>query len=302
MFERLKKPLDIFVNICYNVLYEIEEVDKVELNLTSYHEYLKDKLRGRIEKLDRKELWILTDGVDSQCKSYMRSKVNVGAELGIETKVITINSEMEFDEVIYDAILTKTPIILQLPINKKYEEKYNKIKNLVKPIDVDGFFRFQEVSEGDYSIAPATPKGILNYIKDEKGLNVDLRGKTVTIVGRGNLVGKPLAMMLINEGATVISLNSKTDKDFRTDALVHSDIVVLATGIKGSVKTSELPNTVKVINVGTCFDENNRLTTELDIDSHMKCDSIDYTPRIKGVGILTVLTLFENVVNFYENL
>lgn len=273
----------------------------MELNLTNYQNYLKESLRERVNKLERKELLILTDGVDKQCETYMKSKVNIGKELGITTTIVKIESMWHLDEVLYDALQTKTPVIMQLPIDKKYEEKYNKVKHLIKKVDVDGFFRFQELSEGDYTIAPATPKGILNYLKDPMGLNLNLRGKNVVIVGRGNLVGKPLAIMMMNEGATTTILTSKTNKGAKKIALTTADIVVLATGVKGSVSTSELSmKDTYVINVGTCFDENNKLTTELGIDS--STETVHYTPRIKGVGILTVLTLFENVVNFYENI
>lgn len=122
----------------------------------------------------------------------------------------------------------------------------------------------------------------------------------MVILGRGELVGKPLATLMINKGASVIVLNSKSNKQVREQILKLADVVICATGIKGSAKVSELAldKEVLVYNVGTCF-ENGKLTTELEIDEDRV--NVKYTDRIKAVGVCTVLELMDNVVNHYEN-
>lgn len=269
----------------------------MELNLQDYQNYLVEELKERVRGLRDRELWILTDGVDSQCKTYMKSKLNWGKELGMKPKVIEIKNLEDLELTMTAVDVYGIPTIMQLPIKKEFEDCYNSWK---PDTDVDGFYSYQNIAEGEYDIVPATPKGCLRYMIDSEGLNLNLRNKSVVIVGRGKLVGYPLAMMCMNEGATVSVINTKTESSLRKSLLLKADVVILATGHKGSVKDYELSShkEVYVLNVGTCFDENGKLTTELKITGDY--ENIHYTPRIKGIGVLTVLSLYDNVINFYE--
>lgn len=273
--------------------------------MTKLHDNKKISMKIRVDKLKEEGieplLWILTDGLDKQCAVYMKSKLNMGNnELNIKTEVITILSEEHLINVLEEADEKNIAIIMQLPINKLYKDIYETYRI---NSDIDGFFSFQELSEGIYDIIPATPKGIYEFLTESKengGLSLNLRNKFITIVGRGKLVGYPLSMMFLNEGATISIINTKTNIDNRKYMLENSDIVILCTGINGSVSDYELSKDkeVYVINVGTCFDENNKLTTELKITENY--DNIFYTDRIKAVGVSTVLSLFDNLLNFYE--
>lgn len=258
-----------------------------------YVEVLKAKLEPNLELGVIPSLWILTDGEHPECDSYMRSKLKWATEVGIEVIVKVVKTVEALANILDEADWESIPVILQLPCKEEFVSYYNTRKPAT---DVDGFFTFQEVAEGDYSIVPATPKGVMRFLKHGLGLGLTLRGKSVVVVGRGMLVGYPLTMMLMNEGATVTTINTKTDTELRKAVLKHADVVILATGFKGSVKSDELKEGAYAINVGTVFDENKKLTTELEVCS----DNVTYTDRIGAIGVSTVLSLLDNVLNFYE--
>ena len=263
------------------------------LNMKDYQEYKKQHLKEQVEKLKNigvvPTLKIITDGEDKRTETYMKSKLKLAEELGIVAEKTVVNSVEELDK----AILDNSRCICQLPIKKELENHY--MANVNRPIDVDGFADYDNVFNDNYSLIPATPKGIMEHIQF---LDYNLRGKNVVILGRGNLVGKPLSILMMNKGATVSVLNSKTDEQIKKALLSTADVVVCATGTIGSVKTSELNNDKQVLvyNVGTCF-KDGKLTTELEVD--VDKENVHYTDRIGAVGVCTVLGLMDNVINSY---
>ncbi|MGL4425586.1 MAG: hypothetical protein ACRCZ0_06750 [Cetobacterium sp.] len=274
------------------------------INMEHYKEKEIKDLLGDSNRLKEKgfnpKLVIITDGVDDRCKTYMKSKLNHGVLVGIEVEVKTISTVSELDELLKDCFDNNTPTIMQLPIKKELELYYND-SSIAHKIDVDGFFSFTDLVNKEWDNAPCTPKGVMNYILDSNGLDLDTRDKHMVVVGRGMLTGAPLSIMSNQVFGTTTVLTSKTTRMVKRNALATADVIVLATGVKGSVKMSEIPKdrNVFVINVGTMFDENGKLTTELDVD----CDreNVFYTDRIKAVGVLTVLSLMENVINYYKS-
>lgn len=266
--------------------------------MKSYHEKYVEALKKKLDKVLEggisPELWILTDGKHPECDSYMRSKLKWAETVGVKVHVKVLDNLEELKSTIDYAEWNKIPVILQLPCDQEYVDYYNHRKTSV---DVDGFFTFQDIVDKDYRVIPATPKGVLRFIKSEDGLNLNLRGKNVVIVGRGLLVGYPLTMLMLNEGATVATINTKTNIFTRKNLLKDADVVILATGVKGSVSDYELGNKeVYVINVGTVFEEG-KLTTELQVTEDR--DNITYTDRIGAIGVSTVLSLLDNVINYY---
>lgn len=267
------------------------------LSMKEFQEFKKKELRVKVEVLRGANitptLCIITDDKDKRTQSYMKSKLKIAEELGIYAKKCVIDNNLDEIRVLG---YMNVPTICQLPIDKKIEEYYN--QNLYLMNDVDGFKDGNKLLKDDYSNIPATPKGIMEFLEFIK---YNLRGKTVVIIGRGELVGKPLSILMMNKGATVITLNSKSSEFVRSMALASADIVVCASGVKGSVKSSELNDfkDVIVFNVGTCF-EGGKLTTELEIDEDKP--NIYYTDRIGAVGICTVLSLMDNVVNNYKSI
>ncbi|MGL5962681.1 MAG: hypothetical protein ACRCZ0_12135 [Cetobacterium sp.] len=244
------------------------------------------------------KLRILTDDKDAKCKAYMRSKLAKADILGIQAEVVTVNNIEILSKVLEDSVVKGIPTILQKPIDSSMEATYRDFLD-IKSIDVDGFFTQEDYFEGDFDIAPATPKGILNFIMDSNGLDLDCSEKSLVILGRGDLVGKPLSIMALPYFGSVTVLTSKSNKLVVRDSIKSADFVVLSTGVVGSVKASKLnrDKEVYVFNVGTIVDSEGRLAMELCQDYEL--DSIKVSPRIGGVGLLTVLALMDNVVNYY---
>ena len=262
------------------------------INIEKYVEEKLNKLRCNFEKIKNPKLYIFTDDLNGATASYKKSKINLGKKLGVEVIVKVISSVEELKQYLKLVENEKGGCILQLPFqNKNIVEYYMSYKS---SRDVDGFFTMQELFEHNYNIIPCTPKGMYEYLKD----NIQqLRGKYAVLVGKGNLTNKPFSIMMLNEGITTSIIDSKTPIEVKKDMLKKADIIVCSTGIKGSVKTSELNDLKDVIvfNCGIVFDSNHKLDTELEIDINKT--NIHYTPRIKGVGILTTYSLFNNLYN-----
>lgn len=245
-------------------------------------------MKYQVEKNnDKIGLYILTDNSSKQSTSYMKAKVKLGTEIGIPTEVIEVTNVKDLLVRLAMASAAGYKTILQKPCDHELEKAYDRFG---KATDVDGFYTWNETVKGIYANAPCTSTGILNFLKWELG---SLKGKTVVVVGRGDLSGKPMMLQMVNEGATTICLNSTTPEDVKRDVLLLADIVICATGAYGTVKASYLKTGTIVMDVGMCFDTG-KLSGEFveDVQGIAKASK---TPG--GTGKLTVLTLFENVIN-----
>lgn len=276
-------------------------VEPLKPNILDMKAYQKAKmlmLKREVERLKKAgiepELNILTDGESKAAETYMKSKIKQASAIGININKIVLKDEYEARSFVCDYSYSDTPTICQFPIKDSIKRIY--MNNVIDFLDADGFNAYDRLYDGDYSIAPATAKGIYEHLLFS---GKEIRGANVVILGRGELVGKPLSIMLINDGATVAVINSKTYNAFKRLVLKEGDVVVAATGVLGSVKTSELSDTkeVFVYNVGICFDENKKLTTECVCDEYK--ENVFMTDRIGAVGVCTCLNLFDNVLNFY---
>lgn len=276
-------------------------VEPLKPNILDMKAYQKAKilmLKREVERLKNAGiepvLNILTDGESKAAETYMKSKIKQASAIGIAIKQVVLKNDYEARNFVWDYSNSDTPTICQFPIKDSIKNIY--MNNVIDFLDADGFNSYRSLYNGDYSIAPATAKGIYEHLLFS---GKEIRGANVVILGRGELVGKPLSIMLINEGATVTVINSKTDDTFKRLVLKEADVAVAATGVLGSVKTSELSDTkeVFVYNVGICFDENKKLTTECVCDEYK--ENVFMTDRIGAVGVCTCLNLFDNVLNFY---
>ena len=257
---------------------------------------------------DNTLLIILTVGNDEASKVYVRNKLKACEKVGIASEHIILNDSMgyyEFSEYIENLISDKfynikSPycsggIILQLPAPKLYQEVFNQI---VPPIfDVDGFgeknqlYLLQGKEPENY---PATPKGIMTLLDDYK---INIEGKHVVIVGRSEIVGKPLALMMLNRNATVTICHSKTQH--LEDITKTADILVAAIGKPKFINASHIKDGVTIVDVGINRTENG-LCGDVDFDDVKdKCYAI--TPVPGGVGPMTVYSLIENVLTDERN-
>ena len=149
------------------------------------------------------------------------------------------------------------------------------------------------------AIIPCTPKGIMTILEHE---NIDLKGKNVVIVGRSNIVGKPLANLMINAGATVTVCNSKTDINTLRANIAISDIFISAIGKanhfnKNTFEFYRLDNTI-AIDVGINRDNEGKLCG--DISKELYDSFKDVTSVPGGVGVMTVLEVIKNSIECYE--
>lgn len=252
-------------------------------------------------------LIILTSGDDAASKVYVRNKVRRCEEIGIEVDV------KHFDYLTATDIVAATPwhhpMIIQMPITGDLtSDDLQRLLSATYARDVDGFVTAENmgrIATGRTSYHyPCTPKGILRLLTEYA---IPLEGKSVCIIGRSNIVGRPLSWMMEQAGATVTLCHSKTPEKTLYHAVAAADIVVSATGVRNVISRdamlqyTDFDVSKKVfVDVGMNRDENGKLCG--DIDPLMLEASAAYTPVPGGVGPMTVAMLMENVVEYYERL
>ena len=233
----------------------------------------------------------------------INNKLKIANEIGIKCVKHTIEWE-GLDEIrIFSNILHKVAqlnmsgsvdgIIVQLPlpVTKKHEEII--CNSIYHQKDVDGFHcnNLGKMMRGrEDGFVSCTPLGVMNMLND---YGIEIEGKNVAVIGRSKHVGLPLVNLLINEGATVTSCNSKT-KNIK-DILKKQDVVISAVGKAKAWNKSYFNKNAVLIDIGINVDENNKLCGDIDFESvenHVSACS----PVPGGVGIMTVLALMENVI------
>lgn len=264
---------------------------------------IQDEIAQTTSKCKRApHLLVVTVGTDPASEIYVRNKKRVAEKVGIEVEHITF-SEAVTQEILetfievkgynpeIDGILVQLPLLAHLNVAGIMDK-------IPKEKDVDGFSwrnLGHALIDGPHHMA-CTPQAVMFIIKH---MYPDLDGKTVTVLGRSNIVGKPLAAELINAGATVSVCNSATPDEVRTTLCQQSDIVVSATGVPKTVGYEELQNALLVIDVGINKIGKN-IVGDIDVDSldkHNYQGSITLVPG--GVGLLTVTFLMVNTLNAY---
>lgn len=245
-------------------------------------------------------LAVIIVGDDGASKIYVRNKRRACEEVGIESFEYALSentSESELLELI--SKLNSDPrvngILCQLPLPSHINEK-NVINAIDPKKDVDAFHPINtgRILTGDSGFLPCTPAGVIEMLKEK---NIPIEGRHCVIVGRSNIVGKPLAMMFLKENATVTVCHSKT-KDLKAETL-RADILVAATGKAHLITADMVKSGAVVIDVGINRDENGKLCGDvLFSDVEKKASYI--TPVPGGVGPMTITMLLENTVKAYE--
>ena len=244
---------------------------------------------------------IVTSGEDSASKVYVRNKVKRCEEIGIKADVQHFD---KLDCVGVDNIVgsIQNPIIVQEPITGGATHVYIAGK-LFALYDVDGFshsnMALLATGEKPYH-RPCTPSGVMRLLEE---YNIPFEGKNALVIGRSNIVGRPMAMMLEHAGCTVTVAHSKTTKDSLIENFVSADIVVSAVGKRNVVSDAEfLPfkrlKDKVLIDVGMNRDENGKLCG--DFSEELKQKAAYYTPVPGGVGAMTVAMLMKNTIEYYE--
>ncbi len=255
-----------------------------------------EKLKEEIKEYNLKPklvVLLINDTLESDI--YVRNKVKKGKEIGVLVEVIKFDKNNTEEEIV-DTIkkLNKDEevdgIIIQSPVIDKFNENYlSSLIDYKKDVDGFGIRNMGYLATNEEKFLSATPSGIIKLLEEE---NISIKGKHIVIVGRSNIVGRPLLLALLNRDATVTITHSKT-KDLKSITKL-GDIVIVAIGKSKFITKEYLKKGAVVIDVGI-----NRIDGKLygDVDFEDVKDTCSYiTPVPGGVGPMTVIMLLNNVV------
>lgn len=262
---------------------------------------LKEETLGLKESLGKVPgLAIILVGDNPASKIYVNSKIKGCSELGFESfahflpentseeRVLELIGELNEDERV-------NGILVQLPLPKHVDEK-KVIDKIALDKDVDGFkpenLGLLMLGDKD-SMQPCTPAGIMELLR---AYSIELVGKDVVVVGRSNIVGKPMGSLLINEGATVTTCNSKT-KDLKAKTS-QADMVIMAIGQAKFLTEDMVKEGAIIVDVGINRTEDG-LFGDVDYDGVSK-KAAYITPVPGGVGPMTVAMLFANTMKAFK--
>ncbi len=266
---------------------------------------LRDKilsdLQTKIRSFERKpKLVVIFAGDNPSSSVYVNNKKKIAEKIGINSQIIKFpNDVTEYDLICKIKELNEDKgtdaVLVQLPL-PAHISKVNVINAISPQKDADGFtpYNFGKLfSNQEPIVYPCTPKGIL-LLLDEYGIDVD--GKNAVVIGRSNIVGHPMAQMLLNRNATVTVCHSHTKN--LAQITKTADIIVSAVG-KNIIKGEILKNDCVVVDVGIFKDENGKLRGDADFDSSSKIASY-ITPVPGGIGPMTIASLMLNTVELFE--
>ena len=262
--------------------------------------------KGFLDNFNRKPcLTVILVGDNPASKIYVKNKILIAKKIGIESKEVLLGSDVTEDELIHHiSILNKDEnvdgILVQLPLPKHISEK--KIINIICPSkDVDGFHpkNFGKLFMGDPKFIPCTPLGCLYMLKHEIE---DIKGKNAVIIGRSNIVGKPMASLLLSSDCSVTITHSKS-KNIEEHAR-KADILIVAVGIPEMIDEKFIKPGAVVIDVGinrsvskTNDNSGNKgiLVGDVKFEKVLKIAK-KITPVPGGVGPMTIACLMHNTV------
>ena len=261
---------------------------------------LKEQMKGRIAQMRQQgivpKLVVVLVGNNSASEVYVRNKHKACGEVGIESEVIKMPEETTQQELL-DVVKglnedqTVDGILVQLPLPKQIDEKVV-LRSILPEKDVDGFHPVNVglLSIGDDCYAPATPSGIIAMFKE---YGIEIAGKHCVIIGRSNIVGKPMAALLLRHNATVTVCHSKTQN--LSELTRQADIVIVATGHRHTLTADMVKEGAVVIDVGMNRNELGKLCGDVDFDE-VKEKASFITPVPGGVGPMTITELLENTI------
>lgn len=270
------------------------------INGKAISQQIKDELKEKVSKLTQegKEicLAVIQVGNDPASSVYVGNKKKACAYVGIKSLAYELPFETTEQELI--DLINKLNnddsvhgILVQLPVPEHINEK--NIINAISPKkDVDGFHPASvgALSIGERGFVSCTPAGIIELLKRS---NVDIAGKECVVIGRSNIVGKPMSMLLLRENGTVTICHSKT-KNLK-EVCRRADILVVAVGRPMMINADYVKEGAVVIDVGIHRDENNKLCGDVDYAS-VEPVAGAITPVPGGVGPMTIAMLMNNCV------
>ncbi|MBE5941456.1 MAG: bifunctional methylenetetrahydrofolate dehydrogenase/methenyltetrahydrofolate cyclohydrolase FolD [Lachnospiraceae bacterium] len=261
---------------------------------------IKDELKEKVAALKEtgKEIGmaVIQVGNDPASSVYVGNKKKACEYIGIRSESYELPEETTQDELL--SLIEKLNadekihgILVQLPVPKHIDED-TIIKAISPKKDVDGFHpqSVGALSIGQPGFVSCTPAGVIQLLKRT---GIEIEGKECVVIGRSNIVGKPMSLLLLRENGTVTITHSKT-KDLK-EVCKRADILVVAIGRPKMIDASYVKEGAVVIDVGIHRDENNKLCGDVDFDSVEPIAS-SITPVPGGVGPMTIAMLMYNCV------
>ncbi|MGN0551347.1 MAG: bifunctional methylenetetrahydrofolate dehydrogenase/methenyltetrahydrofolate cyclohydrolase FolD [Acutalibacteraceae bacterium] len=241
-------------------------------------------------------LAVVIVGDDSASRVYVNNKKKACAQVGFYSEEYALPAETTQQELmaLVDTLNKKKDIngiLVQLPLPSHLDEKA--VIEAIDPAkDVDAFHASNvgKIMIGDYHFLPCTPAGVMELLKSE---NIEICGKNCVVIGRSNIVGKPMLMLLLHQNGTVTICHSKTKN--LAEICSKADILVAAVGIAKFVKPDMVKDGAVVIDVGMDRDENGKLCGDVDFES-VKDKASYITPVPGGVGPMTIAMLMKNTL------
>ncbi|MDD5889058.1 MAG: bifunctional methylenetetrahydrofolate dehydrogenase/methenyltetrahydrofolate cyclohydrolase FolD [Ruminococcus sp.] len=261
---------------------------------------VKEQVRIETEELVKKGikpgLAVIIVGDDPASRVYVNNKKKACEKVGFLSKEFALPATTTQEELI--ALVNElnedkeiNGILCQLPLPKGLDEKA--VIEAISPLkDVDAFHASNvgKIMIGDYDFLPCTPAGVMEMLHS---YNIPVEGKECVVIGRSNIVGKPMAMLLLHENGTVTITHSRT-KNLK-EVTKRADILVAAIGKPKFVTADMVKEGAVVIDVGMDRDENGKLCGDVDFENvKEKCSAI--TPVPGGVGPMTIAVLMKNTL------
>ncbi len=253
----------------------------------------KQRLSKEVETLERKPHLVIIQANDSPASdAYVRGKIKDCGEVGAEATLCLLPPTVEESYLLekiaeYNADEAVDGLIVQLPLPKHISEA--KVKLAVDPKkDVDGFHPLT-------TFTPCTPKGIVDYLTE---VGFEFTGKNAVVLGRSEIVGKPMAKLLLAKNCNVTTLHSKTSEEDKAFYLGHADLIVVAIGKLGFLDNRfKYKEDAVIVDVGINRNEEGKLRGDAIPDLPVKLQ----TPVPGGVGLLTRIALVKNLIIAAKN-
>lgn len=262
---------------------------------------VKEKVKNEIALLKDEKgivpgLAVVLVGEDPASKVYVNNKKKACAEVGIYSEEYCLPEQTSQEELmkLINSLNAKreiSGILVQLPLPKHIDEKAV-IEAISPEKDVDAFHTINvgKIMLGSYSFLPCTPAGIMELLDSE---NIEIAGKSCVIIGRSNIVGKPMAMLMLHRDATVTICHSKTQN--LKEICSQADILVAAVGRPNFVTADMVKEGAAVIDVGINRTAEGKLCGDVDF-SQVEPKASYITPVPGGVGPMTIAMLMKNTL------
>ncbi|TFJ93713.1 bifunctional methylenetetrahydrofolate dehydrogenase/methenyltetrahydrofolate cyclohydrolase FolD [Lentibacillus salicampi] len=267
---------------------------------------LRDDMAGEVTKLKEQgiipHLTVIIVGEDPASKSYVNGKKKASSQTGISSDVIELPSSVSEQELLEKINTLNNDdhvhgILVQLPLPAHINEQHV-IETISPDKDVDGFHPISigNMMRGNDAFLPCTPHGIITMLHS---YDIQIEGKHAVVIGRSNIVGKPVGQLLLNEHATVTYCHSRTRQ--MEDFIKHADILVVAIGKPNTIRAENIKEGAVIIDVGINRMDDGKLTGDVDFASAAEKASY-ITPVPKGVGPMTITMLLQNTIKAAKGL